>query len=567
MPKLPIFQKGQRASINFLEKNKSYQDSQLIIFFGGIIFVFVVLIVRLFQLTIVKGSYYQRLAETNRIRETVIEPERGSIIDRKGFVLAKNIPADINKSGERLTSGRLYFSPEAISQIVGYRQLADNNDISGDLCLNKLKNGDKTGKKGVEKTYDCELRGKPGKKLIEVDARGKYLNTISILSPQKGQTIQLAIDLELQKKAYDLLNSELHSLGKDFAKLNNIKASIIGLKPRTGEVIILVSSPAYNPQDFENNTSNIEKYFLDEDKPMFNRATEGIYPPGSVFKPIIAAAALEENKITSKTIVEDHGFIKAGSQSFGNWYYLQYGKTEGQVNIVKAIQRSNDIFFYKTGGLLGPDLIKIWAEKFGLGKKTNIDIDESEGMIPSSFWKEEMLKDRWYLGDTYNLSIGQGYLQVTPLQIAQTISVFANDGYYCKPQLLKNKKPDCDKLPISDKNLQLIQEGLKQACQTGGTGWPLFEFKVRSEELKISQVKEASESAKIPTKKIEVACKTGTAESHSLSGLPHAWFTAYAPSINPELILTVMIEEVGQGSDLAAPIAREIFKKYFERSE
>jgi penicillin-binding protein 2 len=218
------------------------------------------------------------------------------------------------------------------------------------------------------------------------------------------------------------------------------------------------------------------------------------------------------------------------------------------VDIVKAIKRSNDIFFYKAGEKTGVEKIKKWAEIFGLGKITGVGLDEKEGLIPSPFWKEETVKDRWYLGDTYNLSIGQGYVGVTPLQMTVMTSVFANGGYLCKPELLKVqsskfKVQNCKKLSISDKTINLIREGMKEACSTGGTGWPLFDFKVQT------------------------ACKTGTAETPDKTGQPHAWITVFAPYENPEIALTVLVEEGGQGSDVTGPISKELLKTYFERSQ
>ena len=396
--------------------------------------------------------------------------------------------------------------------------------------MNKLKLGDKAGKKGVEKLYECELRGEAGKKLIEVDAHGKYLRTLSILPPVEGKTLKLAIDLDLQKKAYDLVKDK--------------KAGIVAVNPKNGEILIFVSTPSYNSQDFEDkNNEAIQALLKNESKPLFNRVTEGTYAPGSVFKLAVAAAGLEEKEITEKTIIEDTGIIKAGPLTFGNWYFLQYGKTEGSVDVIKAIRRSNDTFFYKLGEYLGPEKIKFWAESFGYGQKTGIGFDESEGVIPSPFWKEETLKENWYLGDTYNLSIGQGYALVTPLQVTQTTAAIANDGSLCKPKLVKDEKRDCQGIKINKQTLRLVQEGMREACKTGGTGWPFFDYPV------------------------PIGCKTGTAESGGKSSTPHAWFTMYAPYDKPEIALTVLIEEGGQGSDVAGPIAKEIIKSYFERSQ
>ena len=531
---------------------KKKEEEKETLFFGFVFLIFVSLLVfflRLFQLTIIKGSYYQKLAEKNRIKEITIEPQRGKILDRKGLILVKNLAANIKEEENRLVSKRLYYEGETLAHLIGYRSLADRNDLKTDTCLNKIKIGDKVGKKGVEALFDCQLRGKKGKKLIEVDASGKFLKTVAIIPPENGKDLKLALDFYLQKKAYELIKEK--------------KGVVVGLLPKTGEMIVFVSSPSFDPQVFENEEKKvIERLFADEKKPLFNRASEGEYPPGSVFKLVVAAAALEEKIINEKTQIEDKGILQLGPLTFGNWYYLQYGKTDGMVDVVKAIARSNDIFFYQVGGKLGETKIKKWAEVFGLGKKTSIGIEEKEGLVPSSFWKEDKLKEKWYLGDTYNLSIGQGYLLTTPLQIAVLTSVFATNGYLCPPQLLKLSKAEtrhgksslnCQKLPLSQKTLDLVKEGMKKACSPGGTGWPLFNFKVNLPNKK--------------TQEIQTACKTGTAESQSKESLPHAWITVFAPFENPEIVLTVFLENAGQGSDMAGPIAKEILKSYFESRE
>lgn len=542
MNKLSYFQKGESKGMGFSNSNGRFEESFFFIFIIFIAIFCLVLVLKLFQLTIVKGQYYRNLSENNRVREFLIEPKRGEIIDRKGYILAKNLEPnikanieEIKKNNDRIISKRVYDTPAALSSLIGYRQQADENDIRQDNCLYKLKSGSKTGKKGIEKLYDCQLRGQPGKKLIETDARGNFLRTLTVIPPVPGKTIQLSLDFELQKKAYELIKDK--------------KGAIIINNPKNGEILALVSSPFFNPQDFEDgNNANINKYLVDKNKPLFNRVLEGVYPPGSLFKLITATAALEEKVIDEKTEVEDKGIITAGPLTFGNWYFLQHGKTDGLVNIVKAIKRSNDIFFYLVGEKTGVDKIKKWAEIFGLGRKTNIGLSEEEGIIPSTFWKKETLHDNWYTGDTYNFSIGQGYIGVTPLQTLLVTSVFANNSFFCKPQLLKNNSPVCQKIPISKKTLNLIREGMKQACSTGGTGWPLFDFKVNG-------------------KNIQTACKTGTAESHALSDMPHAWITVFAPLDKPEIALTVLIEEGGQGSDVAGPIAKELLKTYFEKNQ
>lgn len=555
MNRLPFFQKGDSKGLHFFSTNNRLVENAFFIYIAIIFLFLIILFLRLFQLTIVKGNYYRTLSEQNRLREIVIEAPRGEIVDRKGFVIAQNLNPDINQkikqglldNNQKIISKRIYQNPETVAPFIGYRQIADENDLKNDTCLYKLQLGDRTGKKGIEKLFDCKLRGRSGKKLVEINAQGKYLKTVDIVPPIFGDKIQLALDLELQKKSYELVKK--------------FKAAIVVTKPRTGEILVSISSPSFNSQDFEDNLSNnIQLYLTNKENPLFNRVAEATYPPGSIFKLVVGTAGLEEKAIEEKTLIEDAGSIKAGAATFGNWYFLQYGKVEGMVDIIKAIKRSNDIFFYKVGEKTGVEKIKKWSDIFGLGKLTKIGLEEAEGIIPSTFWKKETLKENWYLGDTYNLSIGQGYVGTTPLQIAMVADVFANGGYLCKPELLKQNVGVCKKLPISDKTLSLIREGMKQACSAGGTGWPLFDFSVRTDPVKQGQQGQF-------LKKIQVACKTGTAESHAISGMPHAWITAFAPYENPEISVTVLVEEGGQGSDVAGPIARDILKAYFERSQ
>jgi penicillin-binding protein 2 len=554
MKKIPLLKKGASA-INFSSNERPSQRLFLTIYLFIIGLVFAILAVRLFVLTVVMGDYYRRLADGNRIKEIVIEASRGAIFDRKKNLIVENLKPDYQQKNERIDSLRIYYQPEAIAHLVGYRRVVDENDLKNNLCLTKLQQGDRVGKKGIEKKFDCDLRGVNGQKLVETDAYRKEKKTFSVIEPKKGKDLTLSIDLSLQEKAYQLIKEK--------------KGVVVALIPKTGEVLVLAASPSFNPQEFEaENSDAIGRYLNDPNRPLFNRATEGVYPPGSIFKLIVSTAALEEKVIDEETQFEDKGKVKIGNLEFGNWYFLQYGKTDGMVDVTKAILRSNDIFFYLVGEKLGVEKIKKWAEIFGLGEKTGIGIEELEGIVPFPFWKEEKLGEKWYLGDTINLSIGQGYLLTTPLQMARATAVFANGGYLCQPQLLKSqnsnlsdvavgvrpkasdKSQNCKKLPISTKTLDLVREGMKQTCEPGGTGWPLFNFKVKNEKLKIE-------------KEIKTGCKTGTAESPSTSGKPHAWFTIFAPFDEPQIVITVLIEEGGQGSDVAAPIAKEILTQYF----
>lgn len=488
-------------------------------------------------------------------------------MDRKGFTIA------YSEKKDDASSRRVYNDPEAFAHLVGFRQLASEVDLKNDLCASRLKLNDKIGKEGVEKIYECDLRGQRGKKLIEVDAKGKAKKTITVIPPIDGKDIRLTSDLELQKLAYE--------------KIKDKKAVVVASKPATGEILILTSSPSFNPQAFEDENFHATSNFLkSSDQPLFNRVTYGTYPPGSIFKIVVAAAGLEEKIIDEKTEFEDTGEIQAGPLKFGNWYFKKYGKTEGMVNLVKGIRRSNDIFFYKLGAKVGEEKIKIWADKFGFGRQTGILLGDEEGLVPSTFWKQEKLFENWFLGDTYNLSIGQGYLLTTPIQVNMATAVIASGGKLCKPKLLRDESPECKNLNISKKTLDLVREGMRQACSSGGTGWPFFEFKIAKTSKLTPGVEEERRDGKTPEKltpgvgesrsaggktpgveQIKVGCKTGTAEAQKKDALPHAWFTVFAPWKNPEIVLTVLVENSGEGSEIAAPIAKEILKAYFERSE
>lgn len=229
----------------------------------------------------------------------------------------------------------------------------------------------------------------------------------------------------------------------------------------------------------------IASYFSDQDKPLFNRATEGTYPPGSVFKMAVTTAILEEGVMTPESTVQDTGVIEVGPAKYHNWFYLKYGATDGAVNAVKALQRSNDIYFYQVGEKLGPDKIKSWAVALGFDKQTGIGIPEANGTLPSPFWKKDKLKEDWFTGDTYNMSIGQGYTLVTPLQINNHIALYANGGYLCKPELsriggnkgvtyLEDVVPSCRKIDLSSQTIEIVRQGMVKACQPGGTGTPFF---------------------------------------------------------------------------------------------
>jgi len=536
-----------------------------------LIAVFILLIIQLFRLTVVEGKRYRELSEGQRIRERKIAAARGLIRDRNGEVVARNRPVykiarsawqvageeefriisheeaiEIEAKGEldaanlRVEVVREYVGGESLAHVIGYTgEVTEEEVVRGAW---RIAGGDKVGRMGVEEKYDEILRGVDGKELIETDAEGKPLRVLGKIDPQSGQELTLSIDYSLQEKAAELLKGE--------------KGAVVVSDPENNEILALFSSPSFDSNLFVRDPSTgsergIGDILEDPETPLFNRAISGVYPPGSVFKIITAAAALEEKAIDKETEIEDVGVIQIGPYRFANWYFTQYGKKEENVNIVKAIQRSNDIFFYKVGEMLGVEKLAKWGRKFWVGKILGIDLPgEESGVMPDPEWKERVKKDSWFLGDTYHLAIGQGGLLATPLQVNFWTGAIANNGKLCQPKVKKldvqesRLDEDCQKISLKGETISLIKEGMKKACEPGGTGWPLFNFKVGEKE-------------------ISTGCKTGTAEFGDPEDRTHAWFTVFAPFDDPEIVITVLVEGGGEGSYVAAPIAKEILKEWF----
>lgn len=536
---------------------------------------FGILLLRLIDLTLIQGSAFRTLSENNRIRERIIHAPRGIITDRQGVVLVRNTPAfrlitacakkegcvEILSSDEVLAREakgtidstfleidvtREYLYPYEFAHVLGFlSEITDEELHKGEFIYQGYRLGDRLGRDGVEKHYEKKVRGRNGKELFEVDAQGQKLRLLGKVPEKEGENLTLSLDLQLQKTAYQALG--------------NISGAAIVTKSDTGEVLALVSTPSFDANRLHRGISQEEFQALvnNPDKPMFNRAIAGLYPPGSIFKIITATAALEEGAIDKSTLIEDTGVLQIGQYSYANWYFTQYGKKEGLLDIVGALQRSNDIFFYKAGELLGIEKLSLWGRKFGIEKPSDIELEgEARGVMPDPLWRKKIRGDQWFLGDTYHAAIGQGDIQVTPLQVTRWIDVIANGGYLCAPTLekvtpgsdLKKRQgmtpfdtKNCKDLRIHKSTLELIKEGMKKACSEGGTGGPFFGFTP------------------------QVACKTGTAEFNDPEGKTHAWFTAFAPVDDPEITVTVLVEKGGEGSVVAAPIAKRIMEEWFRR--
>ncbi len=409
---------------------------------------------------------------------------------------------------------------------------------------------DNIGRTGLEKTYEQQLRGTYGYKKIEVDASEREQSTLAVVPPIPGKHLVLTID----KEAQQVLE---HIVVKNTNQLKKQKAVAIAMSPQTGEILAMVSYPFFDNNDFSGgiNSTVYQHYINDKTQPLFNRAIGGTYPPGSTLKLVVALAALQEKIISVNTSINSTGGIKVSRWFFPDWKAGGHGIT----NVVKAIAWSVNTFFYYVGGGyadfkgLGADVLLRYFTMFNLGQKTGIDLpSEASGFVPSKAWKKEQTNEQWFVGDTYNVSIGQGGTTVTPLQVAQWTATVANGGKIMEPHLVhsfiepvtkqetilapKNTK----QVSVDPVNFSIVKQGMKQCVQDGS--------------CKLLQ--------RLP---FSSGGKTGTAQ-WSKNFDPHGWFTSFAPYENPQIIVTVLVEEGKEGVSAAMPIAEEFLswwgKKY-----
>jgi penicillin-binding protein 2 len=497
------------------------QDRLLRLLIWGLIASLGLLVVMSFRLMVIRGEYYRNLAAGNKVRSIEIPASRGKIIDRKGRVIA----LDKFRYGNEVAGdffGWKFEGKELLVKIDRYYPYGE--------CLAPVTGW--LGKSGVELTQNEILAGEAGKRLIEVDALGKYVRELGRENPKNGQDLGLTIDAYWQEKLYKIMAG--------------VKGAGIVSEPKTGRIIAMVSTPSYDPNVFTNilDRKKIEEYLNDTDgSPLLNRAVGAKYHPGSVFKIAVATGGLEEEIIKKTETIEDSGVIRVGNYSYANWLWNKSGGTDGQVDMVKALRRSNDIYFYRLGEKMGPDRIKNWANKFGLGERTGVEVQgEVTGLIPNEDWKWEAKRERWFLGNTYHMAIGQGEVEVSPIQVNLMTNVVASNGKKCQMTLVSGKEK-CVDLKIRPETLAVIRDGMIAACDSGGTAYPLVNFKTK------------------------LACKTGTAEVGDGTKDTHAWLTAFAPALDPEISITLMVEKGGEGSDVAAPLVGDFLKEWFSEAE
>ena len=574
------------------------------------------LIFRLWYLQVIKGPELRQRSENNSVRLRKINPLRGMILDVHGNILVDNqtsfdlvfipnrpedkrqansvlsalyasrswtvpegfslmgkahpfIPSKIDKNisreklamvethslelpgvGVEVVPIRKYVAGEMIAHIVGYVGEVSQDEL--EKSNGKYTSGDMVGKYGIEKYYDAYLRGKNGAEQVEVNALGKAVRVLGKIDPASGYNLVLTIDGYLQKVAWEAMEGR--------------QGAVVAMDPRDGSIYAMVSSPGFDPNLFNGGISTENWNILSRDPrhPMEQRAISGQYPPGSTYKLIVAAAALEEGLVTPDTSMLCTGSFELGNRSYRCWQ--KHG--HGMVNLHRAIVESCDVYFYRVGKMLGVDKIALYAKKFGFGGLTGIDMPrEKAGVIPTMAWKMGRFKKPWQMGETISVSIGQGFNTVTPLQLATAYCALANGGTVYRPQIVKRiEAPDGriikvmktekkETLPVSQKTLELLKSALWGVVnEKNGTGGALR----RPEQ--------------------DVCGKTGTAQ---VVGLPagerarrfmqsariyqdNALFTCFAPCRSPEIAVAVVVEHGGHGGSAAGPIARKIIDAYFE---
>lgn len=579
--------------------------------------VFAVLLGRVYYLQAVSGSDYRLIAEGNKLRNQYILAPRGLILDKHGKIIANNTPsfelvvipsqltADAGLvnyqlatiaevTGEKLEDLRAvveklnrksphpstliqnlpkdpalvlisrkqefpgfavqdnpirdYKDPLVFSHVVGYTGKITAEELAARPNEQYLLN-DYIGKTGLELQYEKQLKGVPGSNQTEINAQGDFNKTLPAIPPQPGNNLVLNIDYDLQTTVYNALNSAL-------TRAKAVSGAAVATNPQTGQVLAMVSLPGYDNNLFARGIKSAEYNALLNNRaiPLLNRAINGTYPPGSTIKPLLAIAALKEGIVTPRTIIKDDGVIRVGSYTF--YGYRRDGL--GLMDVYTAIARSSNIYFYTIGGGnanspvkegLGPTRVADWYRQFGFGSALGIDLpNEKEGLVPDPEWSRTVKNEPWYLGNTYHLSIGQGGLAVTPLQINNAIATIANGGRQMQPYLVSQVQTE-DGEVVEEYSPRVLKENFLDAEHV----------KVVQDAMRLTVTDGSGRAlANLP---IPVSGKTGTAQFDGRDlRLTHAWFTSYAPSDNPQIALTVLIESGGEGSTFAVPVAREVLE-------
>ena len=567
---------------------------------------------RLFYLQIIKKDDFLTKSDQNRFRSWKITPSRGMILDRENNIIADNfqvykiaiIPKEIKSISSFFSSlskiinisdneiifykkqilrnnkyqpfvisknlnwkefsklnynikdlpgiqpflsyERTYVYPLEFSHILGYVSIPNKND------LNKLSDNYwdvpnlKIGKIGLEKRFDKDLLGLPGSATYEVNVFGKRVKQVIQKDGENGKVVKTTFDKDIQNFAY--------------SRLKDLTGSVV-VMDMLGNIICCTSSPSFDPNKFTYGMSHDEYRSLqnDERKPLINKAVTSVYPPASTVKMLVALSALENKIITKNFKHTCKGKVELYEQDYHCWK----DKGHGTIGLNDAIKQSCDIYFYEVARLLGIDRLNETALKFGLGKKVFGDlIEETEGLIPSTDWKKRVLGKPWFLGETMIAGIGQGYMKTTPIQLCKMITQFANGGFEVNPRFIHSDSVNLENKIINNENdLKFLLNSLYEATnEPGGTSYG----------SRISG-------------KLKFAGKTGTAQVKRITELErdrdlknkdlpwkyrdHSLFVGYGPTIKPKYAITVIVDHGGSGSAVAAPIARDVMKKIFEKEQ
>lgn len=577
------------GKINFIEKL--------------IIIILILIILSFFRIQVLRHSYYKELSLKNITKKIEFFAPRGLLVDRNGKIIVDNknilsislkrefidkkeevygklskiVSLDrnyIDKEIERKKS-LPHFVPVLLKKGINFEKLSliearktDFSEISiiaepvryypyegiashvlgyvgalsrDDAFVHEDLNPASTiGKTGIEKFYDSLLRGENGWIEYIVDSKGKIIKKKRSKLYKNGNSLKLTLDISLQKFVEEQLKGE--------------RGAAVVMNARDGGILALASSPSFNLTLFTPHLLTEDWILLSEstEKPLMNRAIQGLYSPGSVFKIVLALAGMQEGIIKPDDTIFCSGHINVGNEIYRCWK----GGGHGYTNLYRAIVESCNVYFYTLGRKLGPEKIKKYAILLGLGELTGIDISEEiRGIVPDPQWKEEIRKESWYQGDTVILSIGQGYILLTPIQVANLILTVANDGVKKTPHILEG-------FYDSERRFHRVEWELKN--RETGIKNELFEILKR---CMWGVVNDGGTGRATQIQGLDVCGKTGTVEVVSrgrLSSLkPHAWFAGFAPMKNPEIVVTVLLENAGKGGEKAAPLARNIFLYYF----
>lgn len=578
-----------------------------------VIAAFVVLIARLLFLQVIEGGELRRLSEINSIRLKSVDAPRGLIYDTHGQLMADNRPSydlgiivkdadplaqtieklsrytgiDEAKLWERLekAKGTRAYKPVLLKADISRDALAAIEvnrwdlpgivvDVSprrdyifspssahtlgymGEISVDELKNkiysdcktGDFIGKYGIERAREHWLRGKRGGQQVEVNATGQVVRVLNTVDATPGHNIVLSIDQSLQLTAEHLLADQA--------------GSAVAVDPSNGQILAMASTPSFDPNAFISGMSHDawNELISDPQHPLENKAIQAEYPPASTYKIIAAAAGLEEGVINANTTFSCPGFLKFGNRTYRCW--KKWG--HGEVDVLKALSESCDVYFYKVGQELGVDRLAWYARGFGLGEPTGVDLDhEAGGLVPTARWKKSRVGVSWQKGETLSVVIGQGFNLVTPLQMAMVTAAVGNGGTRYRPRIVKTIRtadgntiydsvPEVvGRLPVSENTLRLVREGLFKAVNDRhGTAWR-------------SRLDGVAMCGKTGTAQVVGRREDGAGEDGQGEPIKdHAWFVAYAPRKDPKIAVAVIIEHGEHGSSAAAPVAAEMIRFY-----